>query len=262
MSDKIANFEDYKKRESAGVADPLDNMPADPVKEVTQETMDIQIEDPYVFFNEEERKEYLRARQNELKNRENEKRPEAAPERESREIEREPSKEKREPVREQKERRRRDHDDPEDYDDYDDYDDPEDYDEDEGGLNMNLIVRISSIITGIVILVVIGMFVFAKVSSVINPGGYIFREDPDEAQEVSVALPEGYEEKNTTMVVTTDLNLRTVPSTESKEYIATVAKQGTELKVLAISKDGSWALIDYNGQTLYGSTKYLEDVKE
>ena len=48
MADKIANFEDYKKR--TGVEDT---------------DIDIQIEDPYNFFNEQEREEYFKERQKE-----------------------------------------------------------------------------------------------------------------------------------------------------------------------------------------------------
>ena len=50
MADKITNFEDYKKK--GNVEDTTD--------------IDIQIEDPYNFFNEQEREEYFQERQKEL----------------------------------------------------------------------------------------------------------------------------------------------------------------------------------------------------
>ena len=122
---------------------------------------------------------------------------------------------------------------------------------------MNLVVRVGSILTGIVILVVIGMVLKVKVFD------RYFAPDPDEAasQVVAVAIPAGYTEKNDTVVVSgaSSLNLRSVPSTGSDDSIVAKADEGTELKRIAVSDDGSWALVDYQGQQLYGSMKYLKE---
>ena len=212
MADKIKNFEDYRK------------------KEVSQDTVEIEIEDPFQFLNEEEREEYIRQRQKA-----------EAPER------------KLEPPEEE-------------FYEEDDYPD-EEYDEeygdegyddegqDEGGVNMDLVVRIASIITGVVILFFVGMFLKAKVFD------RFLAPDPDEVQTVVAALPAGYTEKKCTVVVTgaSLLNLRSVPSTESQDSVIAMVPEGDELNQVAVSNDGSWALIEFEGQQLYAATKYLKE---
>ncbi len=145
---------------------------------------------------------------------------------------------------------------PESYeDDYDEEFDDEEYmdDDESSGVNMDLVVRIASIITGVIILVFIGIAVKVKVYD------RYFAPDPDETETVVASLPAGYTATDDTVIVTgaSSLNLRTVPSTGSKEYIAETAPEGTELKRIAVSEDGSWALVEYNGQQLYGSMSYL-----
>ena len=202
MADKITKFEDYKKKDNA-------------------DDIDIQIEDPYNFFNEQEREEYFQERQKELQKEE-------------------------EP----------------DYED-EEYDDeePEDEAEDEeagGGFPIELFIRISSIITGVVILAFIAIVVKVKVFD------KYFVPDPDEEPtvEASLALPAGYTEKNDTVKVTAkSLNLRTVASSESDATIVTAVSEGTELKRIAVSEDEKWALVEYEGSRVYASMKYLS-VKE
>lgn len=273
MSDKIANFEDYVKRDasnehkdaeaakqpSATSSDVTEKETFAPSKEpVSQETMEIEIEDPYQFLNADEREEYIRQRQ---KDQEEQKRKESVhraaedsapkkPQPKGEEPRPKPAPE-REPVR-----RRRYEEPDEEYDE--EYDDEEYQDEnDRGGVDMNLVVRVGSILTGIVILVVIGMVLKVKVFD------RYFAPDPDEAssQVVAVAIPAGYTEKNDTVVVSgaSSLNLRSVPSTGSDDSIVAKADEGTELKRIAVSDDGSWALVDYQGQQLYGSMKYLKE---
>ena len=132
MADKITNFEDYKKRDNA-------------------EDIDIQIEDPYNFFNEQEREEYFQERQKELQK--------------------------------------------ESSDDYDeDIDEEEDYEEEEaeeesktdGGFPIELFIRISSVITGIVILAFLAIVGKVKIYD------KYFAKDPDEVQVEAPALPAGY----------------------------------------------------------------------
>ncbi|MCR5669524.1 MAG: hypothetical protein K6G10_00820 [Butyrivibrio sp.] len=259
MADKITSFEDYKKKElHKEVAEEIaaeispEKGPSADTGRVSQATMDIKIEDPYNFFNEEEREEYFRQRQKDLMK---EKQREEAP-RQSRDDEppiRQHHKAEEEDVR--REERRPE---PEEYDDYDEeYEDEYDdeYDEEEGGITMELVVRIASVLSGIVILALIAMFAKVKIYD------RYFAPDPDNAvtEEVVKALPEGYIEKNDTVVVSgaSSLNLRTVPDSSDDATVVDAAAEGTELKRIAVSSDGSWALVEYNGQNLYAYMKYL-----
>lgn len=271
MSDKIASFEDYVKRDasnehkeadaqakpSATSSDVTEKENFTSSKEpVSQETMEIEIEDPYQFLNADEREEYIRQRQ---KDNEEQKRKESARRAAENSAPKkpEPRSDEVRPRPEPRPAPRRKYEEPdEEYDE--DYDDEEYQDEgDEGGVNMNLVVRVGSILTGIVILVVIGMVLKVKVFD------RYFAPDPDEAtaQQVAMAIPAGYTEKNDTVVVSgaSSLNLRSVPSTGSDDTIVAKADEGTELKRIAVSDDGSWALVDYQGQQLYGSMKYLKE---
>lgn len=229
MADKITNFEDYKKKEIGNVT----------------EDIDIQIEDPYNFFNEEEREEYFRERQKE----------EAAKKSIEPAMEEEPEK----AAKEQEDF----YEDEESYEDgYEDDDYPEDYPDDEedeesgGGFSMELFVRISSIITGIIILAFIAMVAKVKIYD------RYFAPDPDNEQTVVAALPAGYVEKNDTVVVTAEkLNLRSVDNAQSDATKVASVQKGTELKRIAVSADESWALVEYNGSQVYASMKYLEEKK-
>ena len=252
-------FEDYKNK--AVTPEP-----------VSQDTMNIQIEDPYQFLSAEEREEYILQRQKEQSGeapkerevrQEHEERREVREPREAREV-REP-REDREPreAREHREpapRRRRPE---EDYQpDYDEeYDGDEEYyeEEDDSGddAGMQLVVRIASILTGIVILAFIAMALKIKVYD------RYFAPDPDEAP-VTVAapaIPSGFIEKNDTVVVTgaSTLNIRSVPSAESKETVVGMVPEGDELKRIAVSEDGIWALVEVDGQQVYASMKYLKE---
>ena len=202
MADKITNFEDYKKKGN-------------------EEDIDIQIEDPYNFFNEQEREEYFRERQKEIQHNPSDDEP-----RED------------EPVT-----------------DEDAYDEDEEYEEEDTADNsfpIEFFIRISSIITGIVILAFLAIVVKVKVFD------RYFAKDPDEIQTEAPALPAGYTEKNDTVKVTAkSLNLRTVASSESDATIVTAVPEGTELKRIAVSEDGKWALVEYNGTWVYASMKYL-----
>ena len=243
MANKITNFEDYRK------------------KEVSQDTVEIEIEDPFKFLNEEEREEYIRQRQ---KAEEAEKKPERRqeapqkrerPEQRPEELERRPERPVRRPEPRREELYEEDDYPDEEYDrEYGD----EDYDEeasDEGGVNMELVVRIASIITGVVILFFVGMFVKTRVFD------RYLAPDPDEAQTTVAALPAGYTEKKCTVVVSgaSLLNLRSVPSTESSDSVVAMVPEGDELSQIAVSSDGSWALVEFEGQQCYASTKYLKE---
>ncbi len=242
MSDKIANFEDYVKRDAsnehneAEVKEKTTAPSSDAVKEdspapktetVPQETMEIEIEDPYQFLNAEEREEYIRQRQKDMQ-------------------------QERRPARE---RQYQEYD--EEYEDeYDEeYDDEEYQDEEESGINMNLVVRVGSILTGIIILAIIVGLLKVKVYD------RYFAPDPDEAvQTVAPAIPAGFTEKNDTVEVSGAelLNLRSVPSSESSDTIVGIVPVGTEMKRIAVSDDGGWALVEFEGQQAYASMKYLK----
>ena len=125
--------------------------------------------------------------------------------------------------------------------------------DDEGGINMDLVVRVASILTGIVILIFIAGLVKVKILD------RFMAPDPDEVQVEVSAIPEGYTETGDTVVVTAQaLNLRTVPSTQSDETIVEQVSNGTQIERLAVSDDGQWALLKWNGQQVYGYMKYME----
>ncbi len=247
MADKIASFEEYVKRESRK----SEHVPAPKKEEVKQETMDIQIEDPFLFLSEEEREEYLLHRQKEhgqlppfeekrdSSDRGGEK-PLPVPEKRAEEI--------KPPVKEMNYPMDDDEDDP-----YGDEDEEDDYGEDEGrnGARIEGAVKIASVITGLVILIFIALFLKTRVYD------RFFVREPDEEVVTQIAIPEGFTEKEDTVVVTgaSSLNLRSGPSTQSSKM--TEVAEGTTLKRIAVSDDDSWAFVEYEGQYLYASMKYL-----
>lgn len=201
MADKITRFEDYKKKDN---------------KDNTEE-INIQIEDPLNFFNEQEKEEYFQEKQKGHLD--------AAPATE----------------REEK---------PDDYDEEEAYE--EEQDEGKSGFPIEFFIKISSIITGIVILVFLAMVAKVKIYD------KYFAKDPDEVQTVVSALPAGFVEKNDNVTVTAQsLNLRTVASSESDATVVTAVPQGTVLKRIAVNEEGTWALVEYNGAQVYASMKYL-----
>ena len=236
MAEKILNIDDYRKK-----------------TENNDTEIDIQIEDPFNFLSPSERDEYLKA-QNKAKE-EAELAAKAAEEAAKTETSDQTQEEVvNTPVQDNKEYRR-------EYDDYDeeddDYDDEDEYEEERErrhrrSISPEKIVRIASIITGILILILIAAILKANVFD------KLFGTKDAETQTVSVSLPGGYTETNDTVVATADVNLRSVPSTESSDYIVTAIVKGTEVTRLGISDDGYWAYVEYNGQQLYCSMKYLE----
>ena len=217
MADKIANFSDYKKRESEKNEEVKKDLSE------TTEINNIEIVDPYNFFNAEEREEYFKERQKES-------------------LE--------EPRREE---RREDPEVEYDEEDYEEeYDEEDGEDEERGGITPELLVRIASIITGVFILAMIAFTVKVKVIDK-------YLNDPDEQQTEVTALPSGFVEKNDTVTVSgaSSLNLRSGPSTDSAK-VGTV-DEGTQLKRIAVAEDGSWALVEYEGQQVYASMKYLKE---
>ncbi len=299
MADKIANFEDYVKRESrkndpepapakeASIEDVIEEAMEGTIeevieeakkeieaetpkesgddaglkapKEIRQETMEIQIEDPFQFLNEQEREEYILHRQQEQHRAEAEpvRRPESqdAGQESQKPKEKEPAPLAKENPERETDRPSRERDKDFGRDREDDYDDDydEDYEEEETSRDVKIrrVIRIASVMTGIVILVFIGFIVKVKVYD------RFFAPDPDEAVTVEIAIPEGFTLKNDMVVVTgaSSLNLRSGPSTSSTRI--TEVAEGTTLKRIAVSDDDSWAFVEYEGQQLYASMRYL-----
>ena len=231
MADKITRFEDYKKKDNT-------------------EEIDIQIEDPLNFFDEKEKEEYFLEKQKEQTEREPdreiiEETPDAEPER--RPVNSVERKNHSKPISEKYEDRREDYE-----DDYDDEELEEEPEEEKSGFPIEFFIRISSIITGIVILVFLAIVAKVKIYD------KYFAKDPDEVQTVVAALPAGFVEKNDTVTVTAQsLNLRTVASSESDATVVTSVDKGTVLKRIAVNEEGTWALVEYNGAQVYASMKYL-----
>ena len=265
MADKITNFEDYKKK---------DNVPGDTTD------IDIQIEDPVNFFNAQEREEFFQERQKEQARQQAPVQNPVPPQPPV-----QPNPYAQQPVQQnpyvqqpmQQQYSQNDYSqlvnnawnqngaanqnydpqyDDEEYDE--DYEDDyyEEDEEEEGGFPIELFVRISSIITGIIILAFLAIVAKVKIYD------RYFAPDPDEEQ-VTVAelpLPSGYTEKAGTVVVTAEqLNLRTVDNSQSSDTVVTAVPKGTELKRIAVNSDESWALVEYNGQRVYASMKYLSE---
>lgn len=134
-----------------------------------------------------------------------------------------------------------------------DEDDWFDEDEDMGsGINPYIVVRIASALTGIFILILMGMIFKVKVYDV------YLKPDPDEVRgTVQVGQVAGYTYTNDKVVTTTELNLRNTPSTVSDDFIEVQVPEGTVLDRIAVSDDGVWAQVEYDDKVLYCVMKYL-----
>lgn len=260
MADNIRNFNDYKKS---------DRRKKEKIDEfATEEINSIEIQDPLDFLTADEREEYYRT-QHAAMDKERESlledspefyfdedeepvRPEPEKKRERAPKQERPAKKKAEPKNEkkrapepQKEKqraiRKRAR---EEYEDYEDEDN-------ESGIDPMLIVRISSIITGIIILVLIGMIFKAKVYD-----KYLIPNPDEEKTEVEVGELAGYTKTDDKIVTTADLNLRNTPSTASDSFIVVQVPQGTVLDRVAVSDDGEWAQVRYENQLLFCVMKY------
>lgn len=130
----------------------------------------------------------------------------------------------------------------------DDYDDDEIEDE-----KIERFVKIASFITGIVILILLAMIFKVKVYD------NYFAADPDNATNVTTASIAGYIDADGTVVTTTNVNLRSTPSTDSDTFVVTQVPEGTTLNRTGVSDDGEWTRVEYEGQTLYLVTKYTTE---
>jgi len=257
LSDNIRSFNDYRKKVN--------------LERQNTEEMDIEIQDPLDFLSASEREEYYRTQHEKMeKERENidkdsddyffdddfevklpedndldkkEKEPD-----DYKAAETKKKSEKKAEIKSEKRIRKKPEDDRDD--DWFDEDDSK-----STGINPYLVVRIASIATGIIILLLLGIIFKEKVLD------NIFGKDPDEVKTVSVGEVEGYSAMDDTVVTTVQLNLRSTPSTASDSFIVTNVPAGTELKRVALSDNGDWAQVEYEGQRLYCAMKYLT-VKE
>ncbi|WP_408069755.1 hypothetical protein [Butyrivibrio sp. JL13D10] len=255
MSDNIRNFNDYRKKINRD--------------EQATEEINIQIQDPLDFLSAEEREEYYRT-QHEAMDRERQaldedsdefyfdedfhieepevheeerKEPEPAIRKRSRP---EPEKEKSQAIRKRtakeavKEKKRQ----------------PKtkagNEEDDEDEIIPLIIVRISSIITGIIILVLIGLIFKSKVYDT------YFRPELDEEAQVETVVGElaGYTRTDDRIVTTAALNLRNTPSVASDDFIVVQVPEGTVLERVCVSDDGEWAQVKYEDQLLFCVMKY------
>ncbi len=269
MADNIRNFNDYKNKNISGkIPEETEIKPGD----LTEEIRSIEIQDPLDFLSDNERAEYYRTqhesmdRERESISRESEdfyfdedaeaekqpsyreerpvRREKKAAAKEEKPVRKEkaPARKKEEPVRKRSAKKARPEVTEEDW-----------FDEDgEEGVNPYVIVRIASVITGIFILIILGMLFKVKIYD-----NYL-KPDPDEITgEVSTGQIAGYTLTNDKVTTTADLNLRNTPSTASDDFIVLKVPTGTVLDRIAVSEDGTWAQIEYDNKVLYCVMKYL-----
>ena len=130
------------------------------------------------------------------------------------------------------------------------------------------IVRIASIVTGTLILIALLVIGASYVKSYFDDraeedqiaadaDGSVLPEEEEDGGGAS-ALPEGFTAMNDTVKTTTDLRLRSTPDSSVDNNIVTTATKGSELKRTGINDAIGWSQVNYNGQTLYCASKYLE----
>ncbi len=272
MADNIRNFNDYRKKAN------LD-------KQETEE-INIEIQDPLDFLSDSERAEYYRTQQ-EAMDKERESLSEDSPEYYfDDDVSQKPEKEKeihhaeeqvhekREPVHKKEAvqnkesagspvEKKKAHTEKEEHRKNETehrkarhrVEDEEWFDEDEdreGGINPYILVRIASVFTGVVVLVFLAMLFKVKIYDT------YLKPDPDDITGiVEVGMLDGYTYVDDTVTTTTELNLRNTPSTASDDFIVTMVPKGTVLERKAVSDDGTWAQVLYDGEVLYCVMKYL-----
>ncbi|MCH4191383.1 MAG: SH3 domain-containing protein [Butyrivibrio sp.] len=112
------------------------------------------------------------------------------------------------------------------------------------------VVRIASTVTGILILLVLLFIVKVRL---IDP--FLAGRDDSDGTEFATDTVSGGEQ----VVTTNGLNLRSSPSSSSKDNIVATVSAGTTLTRTG-EKDG-WSEIEYNGQTVYCASKFLQAQK-
>ncbi len=254
MADNIRNFSDYKKKSISGEsAEDMQIKPGD----LTEEIQKIEIQDPLDFLSDNERAEYYRTKHEEM----DRERESISKESEDFYFDDEPEMEVKAPHKEKPARREKGsvykeekpvrkkrnakRSRPEEEEDW--------FDEDgDGGVNPYVIVRIASALTGIFILIILGMLFKVKIYD-----NYL-KPDPDEITgEVATGQMAGYTVTNDKVTTTAELNLRNTPSTASDDFIVLKVPAGTVLDRLAVSDDGTWAQVEYDDKVLYCVMKYL-----
>ena len=264
MADNIRNFSDYRKNDR--------NKKEKREEFATEEINSIEIQDPLDFLSAEEREEYYRT-QHAAMDKERESLKEDSPEfyfddEDSVPVKKEPVRKKErqpeperpvkksvaskkdkkrasKPVKEEKRafrKRARE----------EAFEDFEDEEENVSGIDPMLIVRISSIVTGLIILVLIGMIFKSKVYD-----RFLIPDPDNTTKETEIGELAGYTRTDDKIVTTADLNLRNTPSTASDSFIVVQVPKGTTLDRVAVSDDGEWAQIKYDDKLLFCVMKYV-----
>lgn len=223
----------------------------------TREISDIKIEDPLNFLTAAEKEAYIRAQDAErMKARREElSRTQELQQLEEERIEREHRRSKEEAARRARARKRRAME--------------RRRAEEEREDRIEKLVRIASIVTGsliLILLLVIGASLIrnyfvnreeenqiaADADGSVVPGA---EEDGEDGAPVEV---EGFTAMNDTVTTTTDLRLRSTPDSSVDNNIVATATRGTQLKRTGINDTIGWSQVEYNGQTLYCATRYLQ----
>ena len=223
----------------------------------TREISDIKIEDPLNFLTAAEKEAYIRAQDAERMKakREELSRTQELQQLEEERIEREHRRSREEAARRARARKRRAME--------------RRRAEEEREDKIEKVVRIASIVTGSIILVLLLVIagsllrnyfsdraeenqIAADADGSVVPGA----EDGDpDAGAVEV---EGFTAMNDTVTTTTDLRLRSTPDSSVDNNIVAKATRGTELKRTGINETIGWSRVEYDGRTLYCATKYLQ----
>lgn len=223
----------------------------------TREISDIKIEDPLNFLTAAEKEAYIRAQDAERMKAKREEltRTQELQQLEEERIEREHRRSREEAARRARARKRRAMERRRAEEEHED--------------TIEKIVRIASIVTGSIILLlllVIGAALIRNYFADRAEENQIAAdadgsEAPVAEEEGGDAAPveaEGFTAMNDTVTTTTDLRLRSTPDSSGDGNIVATATRGTELKRTGINETIGWSQVEYDGQTLYCATRYLQ----
>lgn len=112
------------------------------------------------------------------------------------------------------------------------------------------LVRVASTITGILILLILLFIVKVRLIDPLLAG----RDDSDGTEFATSTVSAGEQ-----VVTTNGLNLRSSPSSSGKDNIVATVSAGTTLT--RTGEENGWSEIEYNGQTVYCASKFLQAQK-
>ena len=86
--------------------------------------------------------------------------------------------------------------------------------------------------------------------------------DPSAMPEAASAPADEVEEVDDLVTPKEKVNLRSIPSVDNPDskVVATITSKDT-VKRTGINRDVGWSRVEYNGQTLYCVTRYLNEAK-